>query len=391
MKVALFTTHPIQYQIPWFRALSASKEIQLTVYYAMIPDPDQQGAGFGIPFRWDVPLLDGYTWKVLRNSGSNPDLRRFFSVRTPNISSVLKKQKPDAAIIMGWNSFFLIQALIACRLTGTPSMVRGDSNALKKRKPWISFIQRILISQYDVYLSVGKSNTAFYLNLGVLSEKIFPCRHFVDNDFFLNRLRTNNFESNRFRRKWSIPQDNPCLLFAGKLIEKKKIMDFLKAASLLLQKGTNIHVFVVGDGEQMETAQSYVKNQGIPASFAGFLNQTEIVTAYATADCLILPSDYGETWGLVVNESMVCGLPAIVSDRVGCGPDLVLEGVTGYVFPFGDINALAERMLQIASNREKRESMGQRARERVMEHYSIEKAVEGTLKALYFAVNRKGA
>ena len=84
-----------------------------------------------------------------------------------------------------------------------------------------------------------------------------------------------------------------------------------------------------------------MREHTLPVSFAGFLNQGEIPAAYAACDALVLPSDYGETWGLVVNEAMACGVPAVVSDAVGCGPDLVEEGQTGMIFPLGDIPALA--------------------------------------------------
>ncbi len=103
-----------------------------------------------------------------------------------------------------------------------------------------------------------------------------------------------------------------------------------------------------GTGVLGNEATALATESGLPVSFAGFLNQTEITQAYAAGDCLVLPSDYGETWGLVVNEAMVCGLPAIVSDRVGCGPDLVEPGVTGAVFPFGDIPALAKQLCDMA-------------------------------------------
>jgi len=132
----------------------------------------------------------------------------------------------------------------------------------------------------------------------------------------------------------------------------------------------------------MNRAQNFAKNNGLPVSFTGFLNQTEIAQAYVAGDCLVLPSDYGETWGLVVNEAMVCGLPAIVSDRVGCGPDLVEEGITGSIFPFGDVDALAKKMIDLASDSRKAEEMGQRAKQLVLQNYSVEKAVEGTMKAI---------
>ncbi len=93
---------------------------------------------------------------------------------------------------------------------------------------------------------------------------------------------------------------------------------------------------------------------------AGFQNQRRIAATYAAADALVLPSTSGETWGLVVNEAMACGLPVIVSDQVGCAPDLVLEDETGFTYPCGDVAALAERVGALAGDRRRRDRMSAR-------------------------------
>jgi glycosyltransferase involved in cell wall biosynthesis len=114
--------------------------------------------------------------------------------------------------------------------------------------------------------------------------------------------------------------------------------------------------------------------------FAGFLNQSEIIKAYVAADVLVLPSDGGETWGLVVNEAMACGLPCIVSDQVGCGPDLVTRD-TGAIFRLGDVQQLATRMSDFAADRIALQKRGKAAAQKINE-YSTEVAVNGVLQAV---------
>ena len=184
------------------------------------------------------------------------------------------------------------------------------------------------------------------------------------------------------RRKWSIPDDVTCFLFCGKLIPKKHPLDLLRALVRAVETGAPAHVLIVGDGELMAEARALVDSRRLPVTFAGFLNQTEIVSAYVAADCLVLPSDTGETWGLVVNEAMACGLPAIVSDQVGCGPDLVSDDVTGATFPMGDVEALAQRLIEFAGDPDRLPELGAAARERVVSHYSVERAVAGTMAAI---------
>ena len=116
--------------------------------------------------------------------------------------------------------------------------------------------------------------------------------------------------------------------------------------------------------------------------FAGFLNQSRILQAYQDADCLVLPSDNGETWGLVVNEAMASGLPVVVSDQVGCHPDLVAQGVTGYVYPCGDTSALAAHMHTMCAAPGAAFLMGQAACQRVRQQFSYEQVVAGIKAAV---------
>jgi glycosyltransferase involved in cell wall biosynthesis len=122
--------------------------------------------------------------------------------------------------------------------------------------------------------------------------------------------------------------------------------------------------------------------QGLPIHFTGFLNQSEITAAYAMADCLLLPSDHGETWGLVVNEAMACGLPALVSDQVGSAVNLVESGKTGDTFACGNIEELATLMNRYASDPDLLQRMGAEARRRVFTDYNFDRVVNGALAAL---------
>lgn len=379
-KLAILATHPIQYQVPWFRALSDRPELSVKVYFSMLPDPQQQGAGFGVPFEWDIPMFDGYTWQVLENKARTLSLTRFFGTNTPGICAELARSRPDAVIITGWQSWSLLQGLWACIRLGIPIIIRAESNALRERAWWIKLAHRVLLSRFKAFLAIGAANQTFYLGNGVNPRAIFACRYFVDNARIRAQYDACIGSREDLRAAWGIPPDKVCFLFAGKLQQKKRVLDLLNALRLACDTQLHIHLLVVGTGDLMEQSVHLVEAAKLPVSFAGFLNQSDMPKAYAAADCLVLPSDFGETWGLVVNEAMVCGLPAIVSDRVGCGPDLVLDGVTGTIFPFGDVSELAHRMVEIAADHAGRKAMGARAREHVSE-YTVEKAVEGTIEA----------
>ena len=107
---------------------------------------------------------------------------------------------------------------------------------------------------------------------------------------------------------------------------------------------------VVYDADDFNFQLSTFNSHLPPASFAGFLNQTEISSAYVAADCLVLPSDFGETWGLVANEAMASGLPCVISDHCGCAEDLGII-TPNQKFPCGDTTALTDRLVLLNGHR----------------------------------------
>ncbi|MGP0075664.1 MAG: glycosyltransferase family 4 protein [Bryobacteraceae bacterium] len=382
-RLGVVTTHPIQYQVPWFRVLARRPDIDLTVFYSQIPSAWQQGGGFGVAFEWDVSLLDGYHYLVLPNVARTPSVTTFRGCDTPALYREIQRDRFDAVIVNGWVAKSCLQALWACRRAGVPCIVRGESNTFRKRAWWKSLIHRGLLRQYSAFLVIGNSNAAFYRSHGISPTRMFPGRYCVDSGRFSDAADRLRPQRNELRTVWGIPADVPVFLYCGKMIPKKHPLTLLRAAGLARAQGARFHLLLVGDGELRVECERFASEQQLPATFAGFINQTRIPEAYVAADCLVLPSDEGETWGLVVNEAMACGLPAIVSDRVGCGPDLIVAGETGQVFPFGNERDLARALLDLSSNRMVLERMGRSARKHVSA-YSVEALAEGTLMALHY-------
>ena len=152
VRIAFVTSHPIQYQVPIFRLLTQTKDIELTVLFAMLPDAAAQGAGFGVEFEWDIPLLEGYQYKVLQNVAEQPGVTHFSGCDTPGIQSELKALQPDVVIVNGWVVKTCLQALWACKRQKIPILVRGEANDLRKRPWWKRILQQTLVRQYDACL-----------------------------------------------------------------------------------------------------------------------------------------------------------------------------------------------------------------------------------------------
>lgn len=383
MKLLALATHPVQYQAPFFQALAAASGVDLKVLYAWMPTPEEQGVGFGESFEWDVPLLEGYSWdriESVERKGESP--HGFDALSAPRLREQLQAEAPQAVLVTGWQARVLLQGARAARRLRLPVLVRGEANDLRRRPLWKRLGHRWMLRRFSAFLAIGKASRRFYIASGIAPERIFDAPYSVDNARFAaeaDRLRP---QRNELRRAWQVPGDGFCILFAGKLQAKKRPLDLLDALEQARRTRSDLRLLIAGSGELEPVLRERARERRLPVTFAGFLNQTEMPRAYAAADALVLPSDAGETWGLVVNEAMASGVPAVVSDHVGCREDLVEDGVTGFSFPLGDTRALAACLTSLAADPIRAAAMGEAARQLVLSRYSIDRAVAGTVAAL---------
>jgi glycosyltransferase involved in cell wall biosynthesis len=388
MRLGVLATHPIQYHAPLYRALA--EQLDLEVYFAHKQTAEGQAkAGFGVAFEWDVPLLDGYSYQFLENEAKEPDVSTFWGCSTPEIAGVIARERFDAFLVNGWYNRSFWQAMHACWRTGTPLLVRGDSQLRTPRSLPFRIAKeafyRVFIPRFDGYLVVGERAREYYEYYGAREERMHFVPHFIDNAWF--RERVADVDSQALRAELGVSPDTALLLFVGKFIPKKRPADILQAGRHLLDQGQAVQVVLVGSGELDGDLRDAARELDVPVHFAGFKNQSELPYYYAGADLLVLPSDGGETWGLVVNEAMACGLPAVVSDAIGCAPDLIDPGETGEMYPMGDVMALSralERALPLAGSPHVAQALS-----RKMNVYSLETAVAGTLEAVH-AQKRSG-
>ena len=382
MRLLAVETHPIQYKAPLFRRLAAHPDLDLTVLYAMNPDAAQQGAGFGVPFVWDMPLLEGYAHEVLENRAKHPSVTTFSGCDTPGIRRRLRRDPPDAVLVNGWVSKTCLQALWACKRLGIPCLVRGEANLLRPRAAWKHALHGLLLRQYNGYLAIGSANRDFYRFHHCPAERIFPAPYAVDNGFFAAQAAARTGRRDELRAAFGLSAAAGVFLFVGKLEEKKHPLDLLGAISLLPEEDRKrAHVLVAGDGPLRAECERFAREKRLHVAFAGFLNQSRLPDAYAAADVLVLPSDAGETWGLVVNEAMASGRPAVVSRAAGCCADLVREGETGRSFVCRDVRGLSGILVDYLRDPGLAARQGAAAIRQVGS-YGLEAAAEGVVSAV---------
>ena len=379
--LAVVDTHPIQYRAPYYRALA--RRLRLRVYLF-----DRQGmdvkrdAGFGRDIAWDVPLLGGYDCEFLPNASPRHGLDKgFFGlVAGRGLAAAVTSRRPGALLINGWSRMIWWQAAALARRLRIPYLVRGESHRLRPRAPAVEWLKRQsvgrLVRGAAACLAIGTHNARLYEHYGVPADRVHLAPYCIDNAFFADRAA--QVDPQEQKRQWGIPQGRTVALFAGKLIDVKSPADPL-AAFARLPADVRRRWALVYAGEGRLRRELELRAASVPqlaVRFVGFLNQTRIPAAYAVADALILPSGF-EPWGLVVNEAMACGVTAIVSDRVGCAPDLVHEGRTGWTYPAGDASALAGVLGRLGGDPRLLGEAGRRARAHVA-GFTVERAAAAT-------------
>jgi glycosyltransferase involved in cell wall biosynthesis len=356
IRVCAVLTHPVQYYAPWFRWIHAhSPAIDLHVVYGSAPTARQQGAGFDRDFSWDVPVTEGYASTVVRAAQRSDrfDSEHFWGLDVPEIGDAIRDARPDVVVVFGWYSVTLVRAIRAARRLHVPVLYHGDTNLQSapdgwRRLLWIAKTRRLL-AQFDGYLSVGVRAAAFLRYFGIDDGRIFKTPHSVDNERFAEAARWRSEPDRRaeIRSALGLPAEAFVVLFAGKLEAKKHPLDLVHALGAMSPRP---HLAIAGAGPLESDVRQAADRLGVSVSWLGFVNQSQMTRVYAAADCLALPSDGRETWGLVVNEALAAGLPCVVSDLVGCAPDLggsATGGVYATAEPTDVVNYLAAALSDV--------------------------------------------
>lgn len=383
IRLAHLVAYPIQSLAPLYRKLSTRPEIDLTVYFYSSGTASQfYDPGFGRSIRWDVDLLDGYRWKALPSASRRPTSG--YLVR-PNLDIVwsLLRGGYDAVWSHGYAHATTLLALPAARLRGARVLIREEQTLLHARPLYKRALKQVglrALLALGAGLYIGEQSRAYLRHYGVPAERLFPARYCVDNAWFQRRAAELAPSRAQLRASFGIGDDAPVFLFCGKLIDKKRPLALIQAFARV-RKARPCWLLMVGDGALHADAQELVRRERIPGVvMAGFRNQSELPAAYTAADVFVLPSGLHETWGLVVNEAMNFSLPVIVSDKVGCGQDLVRPGWNGFRVSHRGTGELAAAMGLLAGDPTLRAEMGARSRQ-LVDQYSIAACADGIVRA----------
>jgi glycosyltransferase involved in cell wall biosynthesis len=372
-RLAIITTHPIQYNAPFFKCLTERGVIQIKVFYtwSQLQVEEKYDPGFQQNIKWDLPLLDGYDSCFVNNTSSSAGSHHFRGINNPTLIKEIEIWNPDAVFVYGWN-FKSHLKVIRHFKNKKPVLFRGDSTLLDEQIGVKKILRRLFLkfifSFIDIALYTGEANKAYFEAHGIKENAMFFMPHAIDNNRFFVSKKTED-DALSFREGIGIPANALVFLFAGKL-ESKKQPDVLVDAFLAINN-PQTYLIIAGSGELEELIKAKTKNKS-NIKLIGFQNQLFMPILYASCNVFVLPSrGPNETWGLSINEAMAAGKAIIVSDACGASYDLVKNKKNGLIFNKNKVNSLKESLQYFMDDIALANKMGRESLERI-KNYTYE-------------------
>jgi len=375
-KIAIITTHPIQYNVPLFRKMSQSSEIEIKVFYTwekwLLQKYDD---GFGKNIEWDIPLAEGYNYTFVKNISGKQDTSHFFRMITPSLNKEITEWGANAILIYGWRFYSHLNAIRYFK-GKIPVFFRGDSTLLNEKKGIKSLLRRKILKlvyrNIDFAFYVGQNNKDYFFKHGLNEKQLIFAPHSIDEKHFEDTKKIYRQNANILRKNMNISAQDIVILFAGKFQKIKNPEIILKAADLLnknYKAENHLHFLFVGNGE-LENILKFRAENIANIHFLPFQNQTQMPIIYRIADIFVLPSK-SETWGLSINEAMACGVAILASNKVGSGIDLVKDTVNGYIFDSENFDDFFRKISLLVKNKSHLIEMGRNSVE-IIKKYSVD-------------------
>jgi glycosyltransferase involved in cell wall biosynthesis len=372
VRVALLTEIISPYRIPVFNALARQKGIELHVIFLAETDPTQRHwLVYKDEIEFSYEVLPAWrrrwgAWHILLNRG---------------LWSVLERFHPNSILCGGYNYPAFWEAVSWAKFHHVHFAAWIESTSRDQRNPGVlaRFIKRWFIRNCSAFAVPGKSSFEYVKSMGVPAEQIHRAPNAVDIRRFANLARSVRERGAQCRTELGLPPRY--FVYAGRVTREKGVFQLLEAYTRLEPElRSEVGLVLVGeDTAKNELMKNAAKVYPGTVVFPGFAQRDQLAAFYALAEVLVFPT-LSDTWGLVVNEAMACGLPVIASDVAGCVADLVHDGKNGYVVPAANVGKLAEAMAAFARDPQLASRMGERSA-RLIEGFSPECCAAGLATA----------
>ncbi len=385
MRIAVVVTHPIQYFVPLYRALAATRGVQLKVFYcSRIGLETFHDPGMGVELSWSMDMLGGYDSVFLAGAEAIKSLR-WSAVDNPDVATALSAFAPDTVIINGYARRTLLRALLWCHRRGVPAILMSDStmsaSSGRLRGAAKAVLVPRLLRRLAAMLTMSERSETYFRGLGVAPERLFRVPTMMDEVFWSAQQQRWSLREET-RAQLGFERDDMVLLYVGKIYPGKRVGDILSAMVRL--QHPSLRLLVVGDGDQRTALAEQAKSAGVSALFTGFINIDKLPRYYCAGDILVHPAEI-EQFGMIAIEAAILGLPMVVSDRVGAigATSIARPGVNALVYPCGDVAKLAASIERLATDGGLRARMSESSLAIADDHRGP-RSVAGVISALAF-------
>lgn len=253
--------------------------------------------------------------------------------------------------------------------------LHGTDITLVGSNPAYAPIVKFTINESDGVTAVSRALADETRTRFGITREIRVIYNFVNGDVY-------NRDNCRIRKSLFAPGGEPLIVHMSNFRPVKRVVDLVQAF-IQVRKKTACRMLLVGDGPDRWPAEMAARDGGVLSDVVFLGKQPAIVDLLSLADVYCLPSG-DESFGLSALEAMACEVP-VVATRVGGIPEVVSDGECGFLVPVGDTNLMAERILQVITDKALGRKMGRAGRERALKIFPEEKIVS-EYESLYQSV-----
>lgn len=355
IRVAAVFPEPTPYRAPLLDRVAALPEIDLTVVYA---------AGTVAGRTWHVePKHRAVFLRGLRVPGAARVLHHDYPL-TPGVVPALEDIRPDVVVVSGWSTFAAQAAIAWCRLRGVPYVLVVESHDEGPRPGWRrkvkgTVVPRVVANASGV-LVTGTLARNSMLARGAPAERVRVFANTVDIEEFGATASRLAIRRTELRSALGAGDEDVIVLSVARLAPEKGLDELVRAVD---EAGdSRLLLVVAGEGGERSRLEEVARDLGVRLVLTGDVDWERIVELYVAADVFALLSER-EPWAVVVNEAAACGLPLVLSDRVGAAHDLLRHGENGALVASGDVSAAGRALGELAADPERRRVWGERSRE----------------------------
>ncbi|MEE2644665.1 MAG: glycosyltransferase family 4 protein [Myxococcota bacterium] len=378
-KVGLLTNIYTPYKEAMLREIA--KLVDLKVYYCKEREADRD---------WEVKFSGAYDYEILPSK--TWIVRGVELYYNPGFAARIAADQVDFMIVGEWGNITVMVVPFWLRFQGIPRILWSGSTSLEQGKLRIITepLKRLIISQYEGYVTYTQRAAEYVQLLGAPAEQTTVAPVTVDTDFFYAesvRLRKDDGRA-ALREKYEIEEETLAILFVGQMIKRKGV-DLLIDAVAKLDLDRPLKVHLAGSGPDLTRFKAHAAAAGLEDHFVfhGHCTQNQLVELYVACDLFTLPSRQ-EPSGNVINEAMTTGLPVVISSQIGC--DCVTDSKTGFIFESGNVEHYTQTLRAILSDDKKRAEMGQAAQVDLLTKFSIQIEANQFAKAIQRVLHGKG-